>query len=172
MIPCNSFSYPLKHLMNKLGYILARRSRTVKFSPSTAGSVFRRFTDEDSALCISHIGLYFTQDNRRQYEPARGEKFSLTRTNAWDRIFIGTTRYYSFVKCVTILNNISLLLMQESYFDPQFLRIVKYAKSEKSSFKGLLSVPCVKAHNGKKFSFSFYRVSPKKYNHGKLTHCS
>ncbi|XP_028396863.1 2-oxoglutarate and iron-dependent oxygenase domain-containing protein 2-like isoform X4 [Dendronephthya gigantea] len=38
-------------------------------------------------------------------------------------------------------------VLKESYFDPQFLRIVKYAKSEKSSFRGLLSVPFVKANN-------------------------
>ena len=33
--------------------------------------------------------------------------------------------------------------------DPHFLRIVKYAKSSEASLNGLLSLPDVKANNGK-----------------------
>jgi hypothetical protein len=46
-----------------------------------------------------------------------------------------------------------IFIVQESYLDPQFLRIVKYAKSGQATLKGLLSFPDLKAHNGKKHAF-------------------
>jgi hypothetical protein len=49
--------------------------------------------------------------------------------------------------------NCMIFIVQESYLDPQFLRIVKYAKSGQATLKGLLSFPDVKAHNGKKRAF-------------------
>ncbi len=53
--------------------------------------------------------------------------------------------------------------MQEAYLDPQFLRIVKYAKSGKATMKGLLSLPDVKVNNGKKSAFlKILRVCLKK----------
>ena len=54
----------------------------------------------------------------------------------------------TYVNYIWIMDVHLIFVMQESYLNPEFLRIVRYAKSSQATFKGLLSLPDIKAHSG------------------------